>query len=123
MKKAQLVENCIETIQKFGLALDKSKCSKASVQKLIKILNDPNTKFNYLQHLYKLLKQIEEKEYKEFRYAWNLVDEKTWAFYEMMEYEKLREQIILEEARKKFKKIWRKEIQGDGKVQKETCGD
>ena len=108
MKKDDMIEKIIAMVEDFGLALEKSKCSKKSVQTLIKRIKKTELKYDFVHQLYIHLNHMAIHEWLDFDKAWKLVPEETWAFYDMMGYVDLREQTILDLCCNKFKIAWKK---------------
>jgi len=108
MTKDELVKGSIIKIEEFGLALEKSRCSKRSVQTLIKRIQNPKTETKFILDVYTHLNKMYHFQYVHFRVVWNLLPKETWAFYDMMGYEGLREQILLAARCKDFKIEWLK---------------
>lgn len=67
-----------------------------------------SAKVDILLDAYDWLHEIKiSKEYKDIEYAWGLLPEEVWKNYETFSITGLREQMILEKARKALLKRWR----------------
>jgi len=106
MKKEQAVTECKRLLEKYGSALHYSKIPDKQLQLLIKRLDREDVKSSFAFAVNKVLTNI-GIEYWEFKKARALVPESTWDFYDMMEYNGLAEQVILDRAIKDFKDQWK----------------
>jgi hypothetical protein len=106
MHRSETIEDCVKLVELMAFALNKAKIK--TVEKVIQRIKDDSTKTVTIQALHKKLLKIREVEFRDFLAAWQLVTPETWAFYELMEYEGLREQGILADSITNLKEAWRK---------------
>ena len=67
-----------------------------------------NAKIDTLLKAFDWLHDVKmSKEYEDMEYVWNLVPEITWERYEKLGIEGLREQKMLEKAKKSLLKLWK----------------
>jgi len=71
-------------------------------------IRNPKAKIDTLLKAFDWLHNVKmSKEYERMEYVWNLVEPNTWDLYEKLNIEGLREQDMLEKAKKDLLKLWR----------------
>lgn len=106
MKKEEASKLCLDYLDIMQPIL---KHLIINVEKLKKRLIREDVKSIYIMDVYKILHEIiEDCIPADYEYAYNLIPEEMWKTYKLMGYKGLREQVILCDVIKRFRKSWDK---------------